>query len=70
MHRAPSTARLSGPFGFSVLLHASLIAAAFLARPGPPKARQDVYSVTLIAAAPGERAIGTRALGAAVVEAL
>lgn len=59
MYRAQSTARLSGPFGFSVLLHASLIAAAFFARPGPPKARPDVYAITLIAAPPGERAIGT-----------
>ena len=58
MYRTPSTARLGGPFGLSVVLHASLIAAAFLARPGPPKARPPVYSVQLIAAPPGERAIG------------
>jgi outer membrane biosynthesis protein TonB len=40
------------------VLHASLIAAAIFARPAPPKALPPVYKVNLIAAPPGERAIG------------
>ena len=58
MQRDASGTRLGGPMGLSVLLHASIIAAAFLARPGPPKALPPVYKVNLIAAPPGERAIG------------
>ena len=58
MSRAPSTTRLGGPLGVSVVLHASLVAAAFLARPGPPKAMAPVYKVNLVAAPPGPRAIG------------
>jgi periplasmic protein TonB len=56
--RPESSARLGGPFGVSVLLHASIIAAAIFARPAPPKALPLVYKVNLIAAPPGERAIG------------
>ena len=37
VQRAPSTTRLGGPLGMSVVLHASLIAAAIFVRPGPPK---------------------------------
>ena len=58
MLRAPSTTRLGGPLGVSVVLHTSLIAAAIFARPAPPKALPPVYKVNLIAAPPGERAIG------------
>ena len=58
MSRAPSTTRLGGPLGVSVVLHASLVAAAFLARPGPPKAMPPVYKVNLVAAPPGPRAVG------------
>jgi len=58
MHRRESTVRLGGPFGISVMLHASLVAAAFLARPGPPKAMPPVYKVNLVAAPAGPRAIG------------
>jgi periplasmic protein TonB len=43
----------------SALLHASIIAAAVFARPAPPKALPPVYKVNLVAAPPGERAIGT-----------
>ena len=60
MRAAPRT-RLSVPLGVSVVLHASLIAAAFLARPGPTKPLGPIYTVKLIAAAPGERQIGTTA---------
>lgn len=42
----------------SVVLHASLIAAAFFARPGPSRALPPVQTVQLVAAPPGERAIG------------
>ena len=59
MHRDASTTRLGGPIGLSVLFHASIIAVAFVIRPGPPKALPPVYKVNLIAAPPGERAIGT-----------
>ena len=58
MHRDASGTRLGGPIGLSVLLHASIIGVAFLVRPGPPKALPPVYKVNLIAAPPGERAIG------------
>ena len=58
MHRRASTVRLGAPFGISVMLHASLIAAAFFARPGPSKALPPVYKVNLVAAPAGERAIG------------
>lgn len=61
MYRPQSGARLGGPLGVSVVLHASLIAAAIFARPGPPRARPPVYSVTLVAAPAGPRAIGTTA---------
>jgi protein TonB len=51
--------RLGGPFGISVMLHASLVAAAvFLARPGPARTLPPVYKVNLVAAPPGPRAIG------------
>jgi len=58
MQRRESTIRLGGPFGVSVMLHASLIAAAFFARPGPSRALPPVYKVNLVAAPAGERAIG------------
>jgi periplasmic protein TonB len=56
--RAPSTTRLGGPIGLSVVLHASLIATAIFVRPPAPKALPPVYKVNLIAAPPGPRAIG------------
>lgn len=59
MRRRESSARLGGPFGVSVLLHASLVAAAvFLARPGPARTLPPVYKVNLVAAPAGPRAIG------------
>jgi outer membrane biosynthesis protein TonB len=42
----------------SVVLHASLIAAAFVMKPAPPRALPPVYKVNLVAAPPGPRAIG------------
>jgi protein TonB len=56
--RAPSTTRLGGPLGFSVVLHAALIAAAIFARPDQPRALPPVYKVSLIAAPAGPRAVG------------
>ena len=58
MRRAESTTRLGGPLGLSVVLHASLIAAALVVRPDPPRALPPVYKVNLVAAPPGPRAIG------------
>ena len=58
MRRAESTTRLGGPLGLSVVLHASLIAAAFVMKPAPPRALPPVYKVNLVAAPPGPRAIG------------
>ena len=58
MHRRASSVRLGGPIGVSVVLHASLIAAAIVARPAKPAALPPVYQVKLYAAPPGERAIG------------
>ena len=58
MIRPQSGVRLGGPLGVSAVLHASLIAAAILARPAPPKALPPVYKVSLIAAPPAPRAIG------------
>ena len=58
MRRRESTARFGVPLGVSVVLHASLIAAAFLARPGTRQPLPPVYKVNLVAAPPGPRAIG------------
>jgi outer membrane biosynthesis protein TonB len=57
--RPQSGARLGGALFVSALLHASIIAAAVFARPAPPKPLPPVYKVNLVAAPPGERAIGT-----------
>ena len=58
MRRRETSARLGGPIGVSIALHASLIAVAILVRPAQPKALPPVYQVKLYAAPPGERAIG------------
>jgi outer membrane biosynthesis protein TonB len=58
VYRGQRATPLGGPLGVSVVLHASLLAAAFFARPGPPKALPPVYKVNLVAAPAGERAIG------------
>jgi periplasmic protein TonB len=58
VQRPTSTTRLGLPLGVSVVLHASVIATAFLVRPAQPKALPPVYKVNLVAAPPGERAIG------------
>lgn len=54
-----SEARLGGALGVSVLLHATVIAAALWAlRPGPPVVLPPIYRVNIVAAPPGPRAIG------------
>jgi outer membrane biosynthesis protein TonB len=58
VRRRESSARFGGPIGISVVLHASLVAAAVFARPAEPKALPPVYKVNLVAAPAGERSIG------------
>ena len=58
MIRRESGARLGGPLGVSVVLHAAIISVAIIARPAAPKALPPVYKVNLIAAPPGPRSIG------------
>ena len=51
--------RLGGPFGVSVALHLSVLALALITlRKGAPEQLPPVYRVNIIAAPPGERAIG------------
>lgn len=54
----PGRARLRGPFGVSVLLHAALIAALIFMHPVAPKALPPMYRVNIVAAPPGPRAPG------------
>jgi len=50
---------LGGPFGMSVALHLSVLALALIAiRKSPPEALPPAYRVNIVAAPPGERAIG------------
>lgn len=58
MIRRESGARLGGPIGVSFVLHASLVALAFVARPSAPKVTAPIYKVDLVAAPPGPRSIG------------
>ncbi|HEX6535081.1 MAG TPA: TonB C-terminal domain-containing protein [Gemmatimonadaceae bacterium] len=51
-------ARLRGPLGISLLLHAALVAALVLLRPPAPPARPPMYRVNIVAAPPGPRAAG------------
>jgi outer membrane biosynthesis protein TonB len=50
--------RLSGGIAASMILHAGLIAAFFLVRPGAPPPEAPTIAVRLIAAPPGEPAAG------------
>jgi len=50
--------RLGAGIALSVLLHAGLVAAFFVLRPGAPPPGPPIYRVRLIAAPAGERAIG------------
>ena len=52
--------RLTGPFGISLALHASLAAIVLLGiREGKTEALPPIYKVNIVAAPPGPRAIGT-----------
>ncbi len=52
-------ARLRGPLGMSVALHLSILALALFAfRSRPEEALPPIYRVDIVAAPPGERAIG------------
>ena len=55
-HAEPS---LALPIGGSVLLHAAVIVAVVLFHPRAAPALPPVYKVSIVAAPPGERAIGT-----------
>jgi len=56
--RVETAPRLSGGVAISVLLHAGLIGAFFLLRPGAPAPEAPAIEIHLIAAPPGERAPG------------
>jgi protein TonB len=51
-------ARLGGPLGISLILHAGLIALLVMMRPDAPKALPPMYRVNIVAAPPGPRAVG------------
>ena len=56
---APRATRLGGPLGVSVLLHAAVLGLALWTfRSGAPEVLPPVYKVSMVAAPPGERAIG------------
>ena len=52
-------ARLAGPLGASVVLHAGIVLALVAFRGEPAPARPPIYRVNLVAAPPGPRAVGT-----------
>lgn len=57
--QAPGGERgLALPVAVSLLVHAALVAAAFLLRPDASPPMPPVYRVNLVAAPPGERAVG------------
>ncbi len=69
MHARKQSSHLSGPLGMSVALHLSLVALALTAfRERPPEALPPIYKVDIVAAPPGERAIGEVRPEAAPVE--
>lgn len=55
---AASAPRLSGGIVASVLLHGALVVGFFALRPPPPPPTPPLYRVQLLAAPPGERAVG------------
>ncbi len=59
MHTANQPLRLGGPLGISVGLHLSIVALALIAfRQRAPEVLPPIYKVDIVAAPPGERAIG------------
>ena len=55
---APRPVSLGAPITVSLLLHVAMAGAIFYARSGHPAASPPAYRVNLVAAPPGERAIG------------
>ncbi len=59
MHTAKQPLRLGRPLGISLGLHLSIVAAVLIAfRERAPEALPPIYKVDIVAAPPGERAIG------------
>lgn len=59
MSIAKEPTRLSGPLGMSLVFHASIIALALVSfKHKQPEALPPIYKVDIVAAPPGERAIG------------
>ena len=59
MHTAKQPLRLGGPLGISVALHLSIVGAVLIAfRERAPEVLPPIYKVDIVAAPPGERAIG------------
>jgi periplasmic protein TonB len=59
MHTAKQPAQLARPLGISAALHLSVVAIALIAyRERPPEVLPPIYKVDIVAAPPGERAIG------------
>lgn len=56
--RIPDERRLTLPIVASLLVHAALVAGVFMLRPAPEPPLPPVYRVNLVAAPPGERAVG------------
>jgi protein TonB len=59
VHTGKEPVRLGGPLGMSVVLHLSVLALALIGlRKGPAEVLPPIYKVDIVAAPPGERAIG------------
>jgi protein TonB len=59
MHTAKQPTKLAGPIGISAALHLSVVALALIAyRKQAPEVLPPIYKVDIVAAPPGERAIG------------
>jgi protein TonB len=59
MRAGKNPAHLGGPLGMSLALHLSMVALVIYAfRDRPPEALPPIYKVDIVAAPPGERAIG------------
>jgi len=59
MHTAKQPTKLVGPLGISAALHLSVVALALIAyRKQAPELLPPIYKVDIVAAPPGERAIG------------
>ena len=59
MRRPAPAGRLGGSLAIAAALHATALAALFLARPSAPTPMPPIYRVDLVAAPPGPRAVGS-----------